>query len=129
MSISASARQRLTTGLWGGRKAGSFEGRAEVVVSPDATTISGVRRGYLRRSFKAPILPWEKKDDEQPITVAKTRRKKIPLPVVEAMRKYTNGDVPIETVREIAAPKLHIPELGTAILEIDDDDEDILWLM
>lgn len=31
MAISVAARQRLTTGLWGARKAGSFAGRAPVV--------------------------------------------------------------------------------------------------
>ena len=45
MAISISARQRVTSGLWGGRKAGSFEGRAEV--APPADDIESFSGGWL----------------------------------------------------------------------------------
>lgn len=41
MAISIAARQRLVSGLWGGRLAGSFAGRGEVVVEEPSLATPG----------------------------------------------------------------------------------------
>lgn len=104
-------------------------GTAGVTPPPaPSSSVGGVRRGFLRRSYKAPILPWERIPDE-PVVIAKPARKRIRMPAVEAIRKATDGAIPIETVREIAAPVISIPEIGAAVLADIDDDEDLIWLI
>lgn len=95
---------------------------------PPSTSVGGVRRGFLRRSYKAPILPWERIPDE-PVIVAKPARKRIRMPAVEAIRKATDSAIPIQAVREISAPVISIPEIGAAVLADIDDDEDLIWLI
>lgn len=100
-----------------------------VVVTP---TTSGVRHSrFLRRG---PKLPWDEEIEETTtddgVVVSAPKRRRIPLPVVRALRKATAGDVPIQIIKEISAPSITIPELGTARLdEIEDDDDIVLWLM
>jgi hypothetical protein len=99
-------------------------------VSPGTarTTNAGVRRArFLRRSHR---LPWEEEEtDEQQITVATPKRKRIALPAVEEIKEVAK-DIPIQTIREISAPSITIPEIGTAVLEaMDDDDDEWLWLI
>lgn len=116
-------------GSWGSSWALSWTG----LFTPTTTTTptpGGVRRPrFLRR---APKLPWEHEDveEQEQITVAPPRRKRIPLPVVETLRKTVGDAIPIQTVKEIDAPSITIPELGTAVLQAaEDDDEDWLWLI
>lgn len=97
-------------------------------VTPPATTTTppGMRRArFLRRSHR---LPWEQdfSEETEQITVAPPRRQRIKMPpaVVQAVKP-----IPIETVKEISAPSITIPEIGTANLDLDDDDDDLLWLM
>jgi hypothetical protein len=91
------------------------------------TTPGGVRRArFLRR---APKLPWEHDEEpEEQITVAPPKRKRIPMPAVRAMREATGGAIPIQTIKEIPAPVIHVPEFGAVTLDIEDDD-DWLWLI
>lgn len=101
---------------------------APVVVETAAPT-AGVRRArFLRR---APKLPWEIEDEpEQQVTVSPPRRKRIPLPAVQAMRSAVGDAIPIQTVKEIAAPVISIPDVGRAAVTIaDEDEDDWLWLI
>ncbi len=102
-------------------------GTAGVFVPPVVTSSpGGVRRArFLRR---APRLPWEQEEEESPVTVAPVKRKRIQLPVAKAQERM--GPIPIQTMREISAPVITIPELGTATLKaIEDEDEDWLFLI
>ena len=100
---------------------------AATPVVTTTTTPGGVRRHrFLRR---APKLPWEREEEQsEQITIAPPKRKRIPLPAIAAMRQATDGAIPIQTVQEIVAPSITIPDVGKAVLE-DDDDEDWLWLI
>jgi hypothetical protein len=95
-----------------------------------ATTPGGVKKKpqsrFLRRSSKdVPRLPWEL-DDEPEITIAPPKRKRIQLPPAKVREAL--GPIPIQTVREISAPVITIPSVGTAVLD-DDDDDELLWLI
>lgn len=112
---------------------GLIDGASEGVapVSPEPAARPGVKRArFLRRSAKDVYrFPWEQEDAPEAVVVAPAKRKRIPLPVVAALEKAA-GPIPIQTVREISAPAISIPELGTAVLQaIEDEDEDWLWLI
>ena len=98
------------------------------VVAATTTSPGGIRRArFLRR---APKLPWEEEDESPQITVAPPRRKRISMPAVQAMRRATENAIPIQTFKEISAPSITIPEIGTAVLQaIEDDEDDWLWLI
>jgi hypothetical protein len=103
---------------------GASDTAAPVVTT--TTTPGGVRRHrFLRR---APKLPWEQEEQAEQIVIAPTKRKRIPMPAIEAMRTATGGAIPIQTVKEIAAPSIAIPDVGKAVLD-DDEDEDWLWMI
>lgn len=93
--------------------------------TPQPERNAGVRRArFLRR---APRLPWEQVDEEEKVvSVAPAKRRRIRLPEVEAVRDAVGDAIPVQTVREISAPRIYVPDLGIAEL---DDDEDILWLI
>jgi hypothetical protein len=50
------------------------------------------------------------------------------MPAVREMREATGGAIPIQTLKEIPAPVIHVPEFGAVTLDIEDDD-DWLWLI
>jgi len=49
------------------------------------------------------------------------------MPAVKAMREATGYALPIQTVREIQAPVIAIPDIGKAV--VDEDEDDWLWLI
>jgi hypothetical protein len=90
---------------------------------------TGFRRSrFLRLSSKDyPRLPWEVADEpEAEVHIAPAKRKRIQLPPVKVQKDL--GPIPIQTVREISAPAITIPSVGTAVLD-DDDDDLMLWLI
>ncbi|HSQ91557.1 MAG TPA: hypothetical protein VLM19_05235 [Nitrospiraceae bacterium] len=94
-------------------------GAAAAVVAA-TTTPGGVHRGrFLRRG---PKLPWdiEETQDEQ-VVIAKPRRKRIRLPA--EVRAAVEETIPIQATREIPAPWITVPGVGTATLVINDDEE------
>lgn len=97
-----------------------------VVVTP---TTSGVRHSFfLRRGRK---LPWEEVEEEtNDGVVVKSRRKRIPLPQIERIERAV-APIPVQRFKELPAVEIMIPELGTARLEIYDEDEEdeLLWLI
>lgn len=111
---------------------GTFAGVADVPTrgfgtgaappAPAVTQSGGVKQRLYRA--RGPLLPWEK-IKEQDVVVAKTKRKRIKVTDEQAAAVGAlAGVVPHETFKEVAAPSIHVPWLGTAILaDIDDDDE------
>ena len=105
-------------------------GEDAVAVAPAAATAAGRsrHRGFLRRG---PRLPWEEEDavDEKPaaadaVIVAKPRQRRIKLPALQIAA--VKDDIPIRMVYEIEAPSITVPDLGTAVLRLDEDDDMIL---
>jgi hypothetical protein len=64
-------------------------------------------------------------EDEEVVSVAPARRKRIALPPVQVQEAI--APIPIQTIREIAAPVISIPDIGIA--ELEDDEDDFLWLI
>lgn len=121
MPISASARQRVTSGIWGGRKAGSFAGREEVV-APFAET----------ESYSGGYPTYETRSDRQ----ARVRRERerlgiiAPEPaaqeVIERVAERQAGDASLdelqrteELVRELEAAGLEMQRGYLQLLEVE----------
>lgn len=107
-------------------------GASPPVVVTTTTTPGGVRRGrYLRRSSKnVPRLPWdesiERIEEQSDVVIAKPIRKRVKLPA--EIRAALDDAVPIRSHVEIQAPRISIPELGTAVLQLSDDEEEAVIL-
>ena len=88
------------------------------------TTPGGVHRGrFLRRG---PKLPWDdieerKETPDEQVVIAKPRRRRIKLP--QEVRAAVAGAIPIQETVEIAAPRITVPGIGSAVLKINDDEE------
>lgn len=127
MPISASARQRVTSGIWGGRKAGSFAGREEVVATAAATPTAGGKGRGKNPQARIYLRDAEDKRDVAELIKAKLRER-YPERVVPE-HKPTVDDA--ESIAEIAARNAEI-ERQTEISRIErqkSDDADILALI
>jgi hypothetical protein len=110
-----------------------IDGATSVVasVTPPSTTPGGVGRArFLRRG---PKLPWDKDEETQEQeqeVVVKSRRKRIPLPVVQQMREAVSP-IPVQTIKHLDGIQIIVPSIGTATLaKTDDEEEDLLlWLI
>lgn len=100
------------------------------VVSAAVTSVHGKRRHtFLRRG---PRLPWddsERSEDKQPDVVVVSKRKRVKLPpaAVEEIRP-----IPIQTVKEISGVQITVPDVGTARLakQVQDEEDDlIIWMI
>lgn len=99
-----------------------------VVIAVVTSTTGGVRRHrFLRRG---PRLPWEDKETEEkrdePVVVAKSKRKRIKLPA--EVKQAAAEAIPLETHITIDAPKIKLPGVGTAVLQVPDDEEEAVLL-
>ena len=126
MPISASARQRVTSGIWGGRKAGSFAGRTEVVAATTTTTAGGKGRG---KNPQARIYLRDADDKRDVAELIKAKlRERYPERVVPEPKPAVDD---AESIAEIAARNAEI-ERQTEISRIErqkSDDADILALI
>lgn len=107
-------------------------GTATVIPPVVVATPGGVHRARFLRRSKRTELPWER--EETVVTndgvVVKAKRRRIPLPAVQKIEKEIG--LPIEAVRDIPAFSIKVPELGTAtidILEDEQEDDLVLWMM
>lgn len=109
------------------------DGGGIVVPTPPAVAVpGGVRHArFLRRG---PKLPWDEPGPAEvvasEVTVAPPKRRRVRMPAMEKIRKEI-APIPIQTVQEIAAPVIHVPELGHAVAKLVEQEEDelLLWLI
>jgi hypothetical protein len=64
-------------------------------------------------------------DEEKPVSVVPVKRRRIKLPPAKVQEAI--APIPIQTIREISAPVISVPDLGIA--ELEEEDDDFLWLI
>lgn len=131
MAISLSARQRLTSGLWGGRLAGSFEGKTETEPEPEVSVLRGrLRRGrrplWLETDAGTKLQPEALKDEPAYIAQLATEAD---LHALIDERRVLAEALEFATARQRKAISAMVQTIERRVAEIEDDHAAIVLLM
>lgn len=104
---------------------------ASAIVSAITTSSTPAGVGRARFLRRGPKLPWDKDEEAQEQdVVVKSRRKRIPLPIVRQMERAVSP-IPVQPIKHLDAIQIVLPDVGTATLAKNDDEEEdlLLWLI
>ena len=128
MAISVSARQRVTSGLWGGRLAGSFAGREESA----ATELGGRRSRRGRRPL------WRTQDEGRKLDPEAIRQEAEYIAALAAEadmfalldeQRVLRDALTIATARQRKTISSMIKTIERRVVEIEDDEAAIVLIM